>query len=518
MQFENIKKPIRLVMLLAVVLFAASCAEQMDEEYAPLEDSSLRAWIKKNRPEVLNNYQQQGGYYVDVLDAGDEQAAPINDTVCWVEFDFSGRDLAGNIILTRRAAEARLAGSFTKYTHYVPYYRYCGEINTSLMEGTHLAMRNTLTLDADYAAERGLDTELKLREGSKVVLYLPSRIVGSVTGTGGYEGQPDYSLSGTKPFIVTMEITGRVKNPIEREGVVVDDFCGAAANGGLRIYSKDKENAAAGPMPADPASADHPYNIPERWTSVNDSTAQVYVNYRFNPAEDRISFPEPYDSPYEPYNAMAAMDEKIAKALVERFHTDEDGNEKPYAGVRALSADSLKLDEESKIWYIGRFLDGFIFDTNIDEVKDIIYGEVVTEGKAFDPSDSKPIAAWQKALPTLKYGQWSAIVTSSSHAYGASGVSGTTSTQTSGGGYSSSYYDYLNYYNYYNNYYGNGYYGNYYNNYYGNYYNSYYYNNYYDDNYYNSNTETTTTTTTTTEIPPYTPLLFEIYIEPQGAL
>ena len=36
----------------------------------------------------------------------------------------------------------------------------------------------------------------------------------------------------------------------------------------------------------------------------------------------------------------------------------------------------MTLEGTAKIWYIGRFLDGFIFDTNIDEVKKIIYGEV----------------------------------------------------------------------------------------------------------------------------------------------
>ena len=34
-----------------------------------------------------------------------------------VSFDFSGRDLSGNIILTRNADDAVLAGSFSKYTH-----------------------------------------------------------------------------------------------------------------------------------------------------------------------------------------------------------------------------------------------------------------------------------------------------------------------------------------------------------------------------------------------------------------
>ncbi|MFQ7503176.1 MAG: hypothetical protein ACLRMJ_08865 [Alistipes finegoldii] len=141
-----------------------------------------------------------------------------------MSFDFTGRDLAGNIILTRSASDAKLTGAFSKYTHYVPFYRYCGTENTGLMEGTWLAMRNTLKLDQEYFdkykndPERRLtSTELQLRIGSKIQLYMPSTVVGNgVEGTGGYEGQGSpskYTLSANRPFIVTMEIRDTVSNP-----------------------------------------------------------------------------------------------------------------------------------------------------------------------------------------------------------------------------------------------------------------------------------------------------------------
>ena len=206
----------------AGLLLLGSCAKEEAESFDKFEDMALEAWMQQHRPELLKNYQSDGGYYVDVLDAGDMEAAPISDTVCWVSFDFSGRDLSGNIILTRRADEAHQVGSFTKYTRYVPYYRYCGErFSGSLIEGTYLAMRNTLHLDPDYVAahpERNLPTELRLREGSQVVLYMPSRVVGSggVSGDGGYEGQSGYTLDARRPFIVTMTICDTVKNPLEK--------------------------------------------------------------------------------------------------------------------------------------------------------------------------------------------------------------------------------------------------------------------------------------------------------------
>ena len=180
----------------AGLMALASCAEEEPVDTDRFETVALHAWMKLNRPELLENYQEEGGYYVDVRKTGDKTALPVNDTVCWVRFDFSGRDLRGNIVLTRREEDARLSGTYTKYTHYVPYYRLCGTEPLALLEGTHLAMRNTLTLGQTYydtyKDERGFDSrELLLRPGTVVDLYMPSSVVGSggVEGDGGYEGQ-----------------------------------------------------------------------------------------------------------------------------------------------------------------------------------------------------------------------------------------------------------------------------------------------------------------------------------------
>lgn len=513
------------------VLLLASCAKEQTESYDKFENQALEAWMTQNRPYLLKNYQPDGGYYVDVLAAGEDLSTvkPVRDTACWVRFDFSGRDLSGNIVLTRRAAEAKLVNTFTKYTHYVPYYRYCGEINTSLLEGSYLAMRNVLHLDEAYARERGLDPEFELRKGSKVVLYMPSRIVGSggVEGDGGYEGQ--YSLSSSRPFIVEMEITGIVKNPLESEGSEVDSFC--TANGGLWLYTEEGDEAGSSKLPENYDDENHPYKLRDkgyRWVSVTDSIAQVYVDLCYDPtkAADNLTFDFPvkseegtllrenkrYNVGYEPYNG-SDLEAKIAEVLKERFHADsEEGYKHP--GLADRDADSVGMGGTAKIWYISRLLDGFIVDTNIDEVKELIYGEVASEGSALsytaENDQSSYISAFYYAIPNLCYGQWAEFVTISSHAYGATGQSGSTTTSGGSSGYSMSYLDYLNYYNYYNSYYGNSYYGSYYDNYYYNYYNSYYYN--YGYNY--GDTTTETTTTVYSEIPPYTPMVFQVYIEP----
>ena len=493
---------------LAGLLVLTSCAKEETESYDKFENQALEAWMTQHRSDLVENLQSEGLYYIDLLDAGDLASDPINTEDIWVSFDFSGRDLSGNIILTRNADDAVLAGSFSKYTHYVPFYRYCGSENSGLMEGTWLAMRRTLTLGDTYF--RNNKDRLGITSPEGTLRY-------GVEGTGGYEGQEGYSLSSKRPFIVTMEIRDTVSNPLEREGTDVDDFC--ELNGGLQIYSKGDDDTPATEVPEDPEDPEHPYSeTSKRWVSACDSIPQVYVNVRYNPAEpgDQLSFPAPYHVGYEPYVSEASVrdiDMQIAEALKKRFHGEGDDYEK-YEGVKTLEADkgvadldadSVGMEGTAKIWYIGRFLDGFIFDTNIDEVKKIIYGEVAQTGTALEytPSSGGMIQAFYYAIPNLKFGQWAELITTSTNAYGSSGKSGSSSSSTSGSsGYSSSYLDYLNYLNYANSYYGSG-------GYYGGYYDSMY------GSGYDSSSTGTTVTTITTEIPSFTPLIFQLYIEPE---
>ena len=156
------------------------------------------------------------------------------------------------------------------------------------------------------------------------------------------------------------------------------------------------------------------------------------------------------------------------------------------------------------IWYVGRFLDGFIFDTNIKEVKELAYNESdAGSALTYSVSSNKDeyISAWAHCIPKLRYGRWGAIITTSGYAYGSTGVSA--STSTSGGSYNAGYNALANLYNYYSMM-GSAYYNPYsYYNYY-NYYGGY--NNYYDYE--------ETTSTIETEIAPYTPLVFYVFVEP----
>lgn len=89
-----------------------------------------------------------------------------------------------------------------------------------------------------------------------------------------------------------------------------------------------------------------------------------------------------------------------------------------------LTDDFVEFSGNANIWYIGRFLDGFIFDTNISGVLDLINDESGNVSSAEEYSsvssweNSRYILAWYYAIPQLRYGQWATIITTSRNAYG----------------------------------------------------------------------------------------------------
>lgn len=493
----------RLFAILAGVVLFASCADKEARSYNELENLSFKEWMKKYHSDLVENYQEDGAYYIDVINLGDGDKPAVKDTTCWVRLEFTGRDLGGNICVTRDELRARQVGSFTKYTHYVPLYRLCGENSSGgLIDGLHRAMSTTLKLGDRYAADNNLPAEFDMRIGTELDIYMPSSIVGSLSASGGYEGQligeTVYTLSSGRPLIAHVKIVDIVKNPLEWEGGEVDAF--AEENGTLKPVVKDEDSSEQTQMTR--GEEEPQYNDGYAWRSAVDSIPQLYINHTYKPSVDRskmFKYRSQYLSALPPYNDLATLEEKINEKLLERF------------GEGTLKGDSVKMDGTARIWYIGRFLDGFIFDTNIDEVKELIYGKVESTGTAIsitaESDKGAYVDSWYYSIPQLRFGQWACVLGISTYNYGSTGKTGETTVSTS---YDSSYYDMINYYNYMNSYYGNSYYGGYYNN----YYDSYYYG-YYDDYYYSNNYQQSSTTVTTisTEIQSYTPLLFQIYIE-----
>lgn len=426
------------LMATVAALGLISCAEREEIDMTEKEQISLDAWVAKH----VNNkgeraVRQENGLWVEISDYGDTESMATNDTITWVKYNFTMRDMTGNVIFSRYEDIAKWQGTFTKYTHYVPDYIFCGDYAANLLKGTHYMMRNTLT-DHD-------GTKFNMHVGTKGTIYIPSTLAYGATGTSndaGYGGQ--FSLSGGVPSIIEFEIVDITKDPVKSEEEAVDKFIAETGN----------------------------------WKPVNDTLDYLYVDKRFR-------LPE---------------------------------------GETAYQGDSIGIDSTVHIWYVGKFLDGFVFDTNIDSIKRRVFGEVLSEGTALEftvpnmneaqnEEETSYINAWNYTIPHLLQGQWARIVATSFYCYGSTGQYRNGSATTTN---SSDYY-YMNMYNnyyssYYNNMYGYGGYGGYggiggYDDYY-----SYYM---YQEmmNYQNNYTESESTTTITTEIQSYTPLYFEIYIE-----
>lgn len=435
----------RIVLLLSVLGMLASCAEDKDDNYIEIQQASLDAWMAK----YVNAYGEVAskldkiGMYIEVLEEGQGGLA-TNDTTVWVRLNITGRDLHNNVYYTRSEEIARQQGTFDEHTHYVPEYLYCGSINSNMIAGQYFALKDTVTIHGG--------APIKLTEGSKVRLYLPSWLAYGSSGTSndvGYGGQ--FSLKGDVPTILDMEVVTITKDPEEYEEKQVDDYLAAHAD--------------------------------QDWTLVNDTLPYLYVDKKFRLADD----------------------------------------------AEAYTGDSIHADSIVKVWYVGKFLDGFVFDTNIDSVQTRLYGKPSDSNNFFQPDSSVDgykvgsegvISGWEYALQELRYGQWAKLVFTSEYGYGITGVSATNPNSSSSS--SSNYYYYNNLYsslydyNYGYGYGGYGYgYGGYgygYDNYY-DYYSYYNYQNYLNSLYSQSSTTTTTTQSITTEIQSYTPLVFEIYIE-----
>ena len=505
------------ILAVAIVAFAlTSCIKEETVSNKEREKISLEAWIKLNKPEILNNKQEDGGYYVEILEGDKNENLPIsadgNDfgseplmdqDTCWVYCNMTGRDINGAICMTRSSMYAQMCGTFSYSTHYVPYMTYCGSNNMGLLEGTYLSMRHELVLSDEYREwyynkyNVNLDNTYKMRRGSKVRLYLPSTIAYGESGSqteGGYEGQ--YSLDSSRPLILDIEVLGAIKNPSDKELSMIKSYIGWEDPWIQAEKNESEKNSEDEDLKLTGLYYSYAFN-PETDNTFTYRYMQPHLNGTNNPYTDNKRYGE---------GGMPDLNQQINDILLKRFGKGLDASQRS-------EKTQVTKDGRANVWYILRFLDGFIADTNIAEIRTLVFGEQdpVCEVFSYSPSDDdgkgdgerQAIGAWYYCIPQMHYGAYGQIVTTSGYAYGAAGMSGTTTTETSSSS-AASYYNAMNYYNYYNSYY----------NYYSPYYNYYDYS-YYNYNYnYDSSEETTTTTTISTEILPYTPLVFTLYVEP----
>jgi len=494
--------------LLCAVAFA-SCVKENEPTGAEMENRSLRAWMKKNHPDLLENLQTKGDYYVDVLawgeetDMGDDNDfgdKPVmeQDTV-WMFYNITGYDLDGNVCLNRNEAVARMQGTFELTTHYIPYMNFSGEVNAiGLLESTYLLARNEITLGDKYVADNSdvcKGNVFKLRRGSKIRLYAPSSITYASSGvdmSGGFGGQ--YALDGNVPMILDVEVLRTIKNPSDLEIDMITSLVGAPDN------ESDGQNGWTLALTTGTAGGGDAARGEKRGEQ---ELKGLYYNLLFEPGVNNVGLrylqPQISDtsisSPYKDsgkYADMETLDKEIDRILTEKF-------EGKVLAKDDMSEDNLVTkDGATQIWYVVRFLDGFVLDSNISEIRELVFdesGSSSAESYTPDGSSEDMINAWLYCIPKMHYGQWAAILTPSGFAYGSSGTSTTTTSTT--GTIATPYYDYYNMYN--SMYYGD----------------SYYYG-YYGYNSYITTTTSVDTSSIETEILGYTPLLFYIYIEPKA--
>ncbi len=86
-------------------------------------------------------------------------------------------------------------------------------------------------------------------------------------------------------------------------------------------------------------------------------------------------------------------------------------------------ADGITVDSTVTLYYKGYFLDGFVFDTNIDSVGQRVYKDntLTYQAISYKPSTGNLVQAFKTVVPKVTYGSWTRMVFTSSFGYGASG-------------------------------------------------------------------------------------------------
>ncbi len=394
--------------VVSLTAFASCVMEPEETDYDEVEQDVLDLWMAANVPEAT---RWADGYYTEVLDEGDTSQTPIHEYAdCWVRYNLTGYNFEGNILVTRNELLAYQLGVFIDHVRYNPLYQdlyfdsdyyddeYSSyddpEVYDYLPECLNLAFKNEV---------------LNLHKGAKLMMYVPSDLIdGADYAIDGFAGQ--YTLGYYNPMKMLVEIVDVVEDPAAVEVATVEEFMNL--NGGFVVnyMESDGEDIEVEELEA--------YNnaqelIPENWSNSLDTVRNVYLYRRFT-FDTPLTYVNPYtsDIPESIYNqySMVEIDSMLKDVIDENYFES------------TLTSKYISFDGSAEVWYIGRFLDGFIFDTNISDVRDL----VTDDGEAFNPGvlewwaseASNYVTAWAYSIPQLRYGQWATIITTSANAYG----------------------------------------------------------------------------------------------------
>ncbi|MFR9603663.1 MAG: hypothetical protein SNG02_07310 [Rikenellaceae bacterium] len=400
--------------VISLTAFASCVMEPEEADYDEIEQDILDLWMAANVPEAT---RWSDGYYTQVLDEGDTSQTPIHEYAdCWIRYNLDGYDFDGNLIVTRNELLAYQMGTFVDHIRYTPLFQdlyfnsddyddiYSSyddpDVYDYLPECLNLAFKNEV---------------LNLHKGAKLILYVPSDMIDDADyAIEGFTGQ--YTLGYYSPMKMIVEIVDAVEDPYAVEVAAVEEFMNL--NGGFVINYREGFNEDYDDDYEIDSDVLEAYNnaqelIPENWSNSLDTVRNVYLYRRFTFATP-LTYVNPYtsDIPESVYNqySMAEIDAMLKEVIDDNFYEGK------------LTSKYIGFEGSAEVWYIGRFLDGFIFDTNISDVRDL----VTDDGSAFNPGvmewwaseASNYITAWAYSIPQLRYGQWATIITTSGNAYG----------------------------------------------------------------------------------------------------
>ncbi len=408
------------VVALLITTLTSCMMEAEDIDYDDVEQEILDDWMVENiagyeRWDYYDDDDDEDYVYYTIKTEDGDTSNPISAySDCWIKYNLTGYDLEGNVYVTRDELIAYQLGSFDYGVRYIPIYQdlyfdsdfYSGDDTYDyLPKCLNLAFKNE---------------DLNLCKGSKLIMYIPSEIVdGAATGSTGFAGQ--YAIGEYKPLKAVVEIVDIIADPTADETNLITAFAQNPTNGGLLINYRETNEDNDEDLDDEYYAA---YNemqelISQSWSNAMDTVPNLYIDRRYTP-DTIYEFPSEYtsqieESIYYKYT-MTEIDEMI------RDIVNDDDDDIFYENK--LTGDFVEFSGNANVWYIGRFLDGFIFDTNIGGVLDLINNESDNTSSAEEYTsvssweNSRYILAWYYAIPQLRYGQWATIITTSRNAYG----------------------------------------------------------------------------------------------------
>ncbi len=409
--FSRAKYAASRLMIIVAALSVAACVEEVESTtYADMEQELFdryMEWKFADNTELLESRTSKGYYFLidDSNGATGTTATNVYDE-CWLRYNIVTRNFTGDdfneVNLSTYSDIALQQQTFSFYTHYVPTFHTLDEEDTTYDSALDYILR-------DYSVV----------EGDQLTIYGPSTMsYGLVNGAGGYAGSATLSYGNAFHSVIDM---------VE---VITD----------IDTWESEKVTEFVSNNPT-----------LEKTISEDDGTTELDLYYYSidNPNEVNenglgalsLTFTDPYDYSYilakKGYTSLSELETELIEAL-ETFTQDEI-TDAIYYGATTEFGDSTKLEEgstlgkytDANIWYVGRMMDGFIFDSNIENVRNMMFYDYTTQTStvynADDDGDSY-IEGWYHIIPKLKYGSWNVVLLPSDYAYGSSGVSGSSSS------------------------------------------------------------------------------------------